>query len=97
VSARFAAGARVRVLPLFPPGHVRTPWFLRGKEGRVTDLLGAFADPEELAYGRPGRPTPLYRVRFDQRHVWPDYQGTADDTIVADLYEHWLEASGDER
>jgi nitrile hydratase len=32
----------------------------------------------------------LYRVRFAQAEVWPDYDGPAVDTIDVDLYEHWL-------
>ena len=39
--------------------------------------------------GLPVRP--LYRVRFLQREVWPDYAGRADDTIDIEIYEHWLE------
>jgi hypothetical protein len=30
-------------------------------------------------------------VRFGQRELWPDYAGPEGDTLVADLYEHWLE------
>jgi nitrile hydratase len=89
--ARFAAGAPVRVAALYPPGHVRTPWFLRGRAGAVADLLGSFRDPQSLAYGRRGEPLPLYRVRFAQRDLWPDYAGAPTDTVVADIYEPWLE------
>ena len=57
-------------------GHVRTPFYIRGKRGVIERLCGAFANPEELAYARPGLPAqPLYRVRFLQRDVWPDYAG----------------------
>ena len=57
---------------------------------------GAFANPEELAYGRDGQPpVPLYRVRFAQSVLWPDYAGPARDTLVVDLYEHWLEPARD--
>ena len=49
-------------------------------------------DPEELAYGRDGKPKiPLYRVSFRQSDVWNDYAGQGADTIVIDIYEHWLE------
>ena len=43
--------------------------------------------------GRPGGlpERALYRVRFVQSHVWPDYDGAASDTIDIDLYEHWLQ------
>ena len=88
----FKPGDAVRVRPLFPPGHVRTPFYIRGKAGRIERLCGLFANPEELALGRDGLPLrPLYRVRFDQRCVWPGYAGGADDTVDIDIYEHWLE------
>lgn len=88
----FAPGAAVRVRRGDPPGHVRTPHYIRGKSGTVERVCGAFANPEELAYGRPGTPHQvLYRVRFDQTHVWPDYAGRAADTIEIEIYEHWLE------
>ena len=55
-------------------------------------FCGTFPNPEELAYNRPGLPAqPLYRVRFVQAAVWPDYDGAADDTIDIELYQHWLE------
>jgi nitrile hydratase len=92
MSARFTAGDRVRVRRAFPPGHVRTPYYVRGKAGTVERVLDAFPNPEERAYGRSGLPAqPLYRVRFFQSEVWPDYAGPAGDTLDVELYEHWLE------
>ncbi len=92
MTGRFATGARVKVRRASPPGHVRTPYYIRGKAGVIERLCGAFRNPEELAFGRGGEPEqPLYRVRFVQRDVWPDYSGPAHDTIDVELYEHWLE------
>ncbi len=92
MSAAFAPGSRVRVRWADPPGHLRTPYYVRGKTGVVERYLGDFANPEELAYGRSGLPKqPLYRVRFPQREVWPDYAGRADDTVDIEIYQHWLE------
>ena len=92
MTARFAVGDRVRVRAAFPPGHVRTPFFIRGKEGQVTRVIGEFANPEELAYGRKGLPKrSLYWVQFPQTELWPDYAGGEDDSAVVDVYEHWLE------
>ena len=89
---RFAPGARVKVRRMAPPGHLRTPWYIRGRTGEIERLCGAFANPEELAYNRPGTPRqPLYRVRFRQRELWPDYRGPAQDTIEIEIYQHWLE------
>lgn len=98
MTGRFAPGDRVVVRRARPPGHVRTPWFVRGHEGVVVQALGAYANPEELAYGRPGMPrVSLYRVRFDQRGLWPDYAGAPEDTATVDLYDHWLEPAEAER
>lgn len=89
---RFQQGARVAVRRLAPPGHLRTPWYIRGQTGVVERSCGAFANPEELAYNRAGLPAqPLYRVRFKQRDIWPAYQGAAGDTIEVEIYQHWLE------
>ena len=98
--ARLQAGDAVRVRRANPPGHVRTPHYVRDKAGTVERLCGAFLNPEELAFGRTGEPKlPLYRVRFRQTDVWPDYDAGANDTIDVELYEPWLEpvaATGDQ-
>ncbi len=95
MSALFKPGDHVRVRFAAPPGHVRTPFFIRGRSGVVTEIMGAYHNPEELAYGRPGDPAiVLYRVRFKQTDVWSDYDGPAADSTVVDIYEHWLEPAG---
>jgi nitrile hydratase len=71
---------------------VRTPFYIRGKAGVIERILGAFPNPEELAYGRSGEPKQtLYRVRFRQPDVWPDYAGAPGDTVDIEIYQHWLE------
>lgn len=96
MSARFAQGDPVRVRNAYPPGHVRTPYFVRGHEGVVLTIAGIFRDPEWLAYGcRDGPSRPLYRVRFSQAELFAGDAETVSDTVVVDLFEHWLEpASG---
>jgi nitrile hydratase len=82
----------VRIRDDYPPGHIRTPVYVRGKEGVVTRPFGQFRNPETLAIGRDGRPEKtLYEVRFRQQDLWPDYRGAASDTVLIDIYEHWLE------
>lgn len=73
-----------------PPGHVRTPAYLRGRPGVVERALGSFASPEQLAYGLAPEPLPLYRVRFRMADLWPEPEREGD-TLDAELYAHWLE------
>jgi nitrile hydratase subunit beta len=88
---RFNVGERVRVKPGNPPGHRRTPAYIRGKEGAIERVCGAFPNPEELAYGFDGEPRRvLYRVRFKQNDVWDGYEGPDGDWIEMELYEPWL-------
>ena len=91
----FAAGTAVTVREDWPeargPVHVRTPHYLRGRRGRVVRHLGDFPDPEQLAFGRPAPRRVLYHVAFALASLWPD--GGRDDELVAELYEHWLEAA----
>ena len=92
MNARFTAGDRVHVRALYPPGHVRTPHYIRGKTGVIERVLAVFPNPEERAYGKSGLPgQPLYRVRFLQREVWPNYGGPANDTVDVEIYQHWLD------
>jgi nitrile hydratase len=92
VTPAFKAGARVHVRKVDSQGHIRTPHYIRGKTGVVERFVGFFRNPEELAYGRSGEPLrALYRVRFVQSQVWPDYDGGPGDTVDIDIYEHWLQ------
>ena len=92
---RFAPGDRVRVRLDWPETgpqrvHVRTPHYLRGRTGVVERMFGTYPNPEGLAFGKPGLPAqPLYQVRFAQAPLWS--KPTSADTVVADIYEHWLE------
>jgi nitrile hydratase len=89
----FRPGDRVRVRAAYPIGHVRTPCYVRGRAGVIERVCGSFPNPEELAYTRAGLPAlPLYRVRFLQRELWPDYAGHPGDVLEAEIYQHWLQA-----
>jgi nitrile hydratase subunit beta len=91
--AGFAPGARVRVKHDWPetrgPVHIRTPHYLRGMQGTVARCLGAYPNPEDLAFGRPAASRALYHVRFDQPAVWQE--GARGDELLVEIYEHWLE------
>ena len=85
------SGDRVRVRDDYPPGHIRTPVYVRGKEGLISRALGSFPNPEVLAIGKDGLPKKaLFEVRFRQKDLWPRYAGSEADTLLVDLYEHWL-------
>jgi hypothetical protein len=91
-SPKFEIGERVRVRKVAPPGHIRTPYYIRGHAGTIERLCGTFPNPEELAQMRDGLPAkPLYRVRFVQKEVWPDYRGNPADVVEIEIFQHWLE------
>jgi hypothetical protein len=98
VSALFKAGDRVCVKAEERAGHIRTPWYVRGKFGWVERVHGEFRNPEQLAYGRDGLPRrPLYMVGFRQMVLWPQrYAESPQDSLYVDIYEHWLEPVGAE-
>lgn len=88
---RFAPGDRVVVDTRAADHHCRTPYYLRGQSGVVERVHGQYRDPEKLAYHRPGLPKRyLYRVRFEQAAIWPDYAAGGRDILAADIFEHWL-------
>ena len=93
VAAAFAPGASVRVRDDWPerrgPCHIRTPHYLRGREGRVERVLGAFPNPEDLAFARPAPRRVLYHVLFAQPPLFGE--GHAGDDVLVEVFEHWLE------
>ena len=90
--AIYKLGDLVRVGTHAPPGHCRTPGYIRGKIGRVLKVYGSFLNPELLAYGNPGLPKqPLYQIEFDQIEIWGRYGGVSGDKLCVDIYQHWLE------
>lgn len=93
MSQRYKTGDKVVVRDDHPPGHIRTPSYLRGKRGQVLRDFGGWPNPEELAYGRDGLPERTnYWVRFTMDEVWGGKGAYCDgDTVVAEIYEHWLE------
>jgi len=92
LDALFGPGTAVRVIAADAPGHIRTPWYCRGKRGTIVELCGFFPNPEELAYAREGAPLqPLYRVAFRAAQLWPDTPANDKDQLEIDIYQHWLE------
>jgi hypothetical protein len=96
VTPRFSAGTRVLVKNDWPeergPCHIRTPHYLRGRSGQVERVLGAFRNPEDLAFARPAETRVLYHVLFDQPGIFPT-DGHTPDKLLVEVFEHWLEAA----
>lgn len=86
-----APGTNVLVRDAWPeadgPCHIRTPHYVRGRQGRIVRHLGDFPNPEDLAFRRPAPRLPLYHVAFNPASLWPDGQG---DDILIELFEPWL-------
>ena len=91
MAAELEPGTSVCVREDYPPGHIRTPVFIRGKQGVITRNFGYFDNPEITTYEIEGPQKTLYQVRFRQVDIWPDYTGPEHDTLDIDIYEHWLE------
>jgi hypothetical protein len=76
-------------LPLGTTVRVSTsqhePGYVKGRRGRIERAHGRFLDPETRAYGGDGLPEQeLYLVSFDL---------PGGDRVLADVFEHWLEAA----
>ena len=89
----FSLGATIVVKNDWPetrgPVPIPTPHYLRGHKGQIVRYLGDHPNPEDLAFARPAPKFPLYHVTFSMNALWAD--GSAKDSVVVELYEHWLE------
>lgn len=100
---RFAPGTRVTVRDDWPERrrlssgepscHIRTPHYLRGRPGTVQRVLGAFANPEDLAFGRPAPKRVLYHVLFEQPPLFGE--GRSGDDVLVEVFEHWLDPASE--
>lgn len=99
---RFQTGDAVRVKP-YQQGvewrrpHLRTPGYVYGVAGTVERVYDRHPDPSFLAFGLEAPQVQLYRVRFQQKDLWPEqYDKDGDgggDVVEVELYDHWLESS----
>lgn len=88
--ARYAVGARVRLLNDHPAGHTRVPRYARGRVGTIERVHGMHVFPNSSAHGLGENPQWLYTVAFDARELW----GRAADprlTVSIDAWESTLE------
>ena len=84
-------GSRVKIKDRSPPGHIRTPKYIRGKVGIIERCVGIFKNPEQLAYSLNANEYGLYRVRLKMTELWEDYAEDPDDTLDAEVFAHWIE------
>lgn len=81
-----AVGASVRVRNSGPEVFTRTPKWAMGRIGRVIESRGRWPDPDRVALGDVDPPQrELLLVMFD-------HPADPSVTLLADLFEHWLEA-----
>ena len=76
--------------------HLRVPGYAFGAKGVVERVCGAFADPEVIAFSKPGEDVQkqnLYRVRFQSAALWPEAEASSMDTVDVEIYESWLAAA----
>lgn len=59
-------------------------------------VQGRSPDPDQVAFREPVTRQPLYRVRFAQADVWPEYASGLQDTIDIEIHQPWLEAATEE-
>ena len=91
IPPKFQVGEMLRVDDRPSLGHCRTPVYVRGKRGVVTEIQGVFHDPATLAYSHPGLPMKYwYKLRFWQSDLWPGYKGDPSDHLELDVQEDWL-------
>ena len=96
VTPRFRVGDRVRVSDREHEGHHRTPWYIKGQAGVIVADNGPWHNPESRGHGGTGLPkVPVYRVLFPQSRLWEHYDGPEDDTLIIDIFEHWLEPASE--
>ena len=91
---RFRKGDWVKVKHLGKSGHVRIPFYVRGKRGEIVNFCGRYLNPEDLAVGNTAGPAiDLYRVKFAQGDLWPDEGIPEHDHLVIEIYDHWLSSA----
>jgi nitrile hydratase len=84
-------GTSITIKDSAQPGHIRTPYYIRGKTGVIERSLGEFKNPEQLAYSLPSSLYELYRVRFKMSELWNHDIENPNDTVEAEVFSQWIE------
>lgn len=91
---RFEVGDPVRVRDEGFAGHTRCPRYVRGRRGRVVAVEPVAPTPELEAHAAEKVDEAVYAVRFESTELWGDEAGEHC-CVHVDLYEHYLEPTGD--
>ncbi len=84
-------GTRVRTSSADPDHHTRLPRYLRGQIGEIVYVGREWPLPDDVARGVAApRAETVYTVRFAAARLW----GTGRHTVLADLWESYLEQAG---
>jgi hypothetical protein len=83
----FSPGDRVRTTTFDPPGHTRLPRYVRGAVGEIVERAGVHPRAEDRARGLPGKPQPVYHVRFRASDLF----GAGDHAVTVELWQDYLE------
>lgn len=92
-SGAFQVGQRVRIADRTPPVHHRVPSYVKGHVGSIERVCGLHGEPEKFIRGDGKPERRIYRVRFPQKELWRDYEGTDHDKLEIEIFEHWLEVA----
>jgi nitrile hydratase beta subunit len=86
----FQVGDKVTAKVIHPAHHTRLPRYIRGKQGTVEKINGAFLLPDSNAHGDAENPQHNYSVRFSARELWGS-DAPPKDCLFIDLFESYME------
>ena len=89
-SPLFQVGDKVTAKVIHPAHHTRLPRYIRGKQGTVEKINGAFLLPDSNAHGDAENPQHNYSVRFSARELWGS-DAPPKDCLFIDLFESYME------
>jgi nitrile hydratase len=89
--ATFQVGQRVRIADRTPPVHHRVPSYVKGQVGIIERVCGLHGEPEKFIRGNGEPKRRIYRIGISQTDLWQQYEGTKNDKLEIEIFEHWLE------
>lgn len=88
--ARFRLGEAVTARNEHPSGHTRLPRYVRGRQGLVERVHGAFVFPDTHAHGASENPQWLYTIGFDGTELWGG-EAEAGQRVTVACFESYLQ------